>query len=99
MRAALFALALASCAPAHAQETPLCMGLADARAMFYETYGEVSVGYGLDVTGEYVLEVFVSQSGSYTVVAIGADNKACLVAQGFNWTFVEEPWPKAGTNG
>jgi hypothetical protein len=75
------------------------MGVADARAMLYERYGEVSVGYGLDVSGGFVLEVFVSQTGSYTVVVIGPDNKACLAGQGYEWVFVEEPWPKAGTDG
>jgi hypothetical protein len=92
-------LALIGCAPAHAQQAPLCMGVVDARAMLYDKYGEVSVGYGLDVSGAYVLEVFVSKSGSYTVLAIGPDNKACLVGQGYEWTFVEEPWPPEGTDG
>jgi hypothetical protein len=99
MRAALLALALVGCQPARAQEAPLCMGLADAKAMLYERYGEVSVGYGLDVTGAYVLEVFVSQSGSYTIVGISPDDQACMLAQGYEWVFVEEPWPKAGVDG
>lgn len=99
MKALLIAAALVGCAPAHAQETPLCLGLADARALLHDKYGEVAVGYGLDVTGTFVLQVYVSESGSYTVLAVAPDNKACLVAQGYNWTFVEEPWPKAGVDG
>lgn len=99
MRAALAALALIGCAPAHAQESPPCMGLADARAFLYSEYGEVSVGYGLDVSGSYVIEVYVSEKGSYTIIGVMPDDKACLIAQGYNWVFVEQPWPKAGVDG
>jgi hypothetical protein len=90
------ALMAALCAaPAAAQNAP-CFGYADLMAALASGYGEVSVGYGLISPSNAVMQLFVSESGTWTLVIVRPDGMACGVAAGDNWTFDEQPWPKAG---
>lgn len=95
IRAALIALAAAS--PALAQQAPPCAPThADAARQLAERYGEVPTGYGLARDQGSVIEVFVSQSGSWTIVRVTPDGKTCMVLDGYEWVFVETPWPLQG---
>jgi hypothetical protein len=98
IRAALIALAAAS--PALAQQGPPCVAThAEAVALLADRYGEVPIGYGLARDQGSVIEVFVSQAGSWTIVRVLPDGKTCMVLDGYGWVFVETPWPLQGEEG
>ena len=78
-----------ACAPSHEA----------ALQLLAEKYGEVPVGYGLARDGGAVIEVFVSESGSWTIVRIMPNGQVCKVLDGYEWVFVESPWPKKGEEG
>jgi hypothetical protein len=94
IRAAIIACLFA--APAAAQ-TATCMPThADAVAFLAEKYGEVPTGYGLAADQGSLFEVFVSKSGSWTIVRVMPDGKTCALAGGYGWVFVESPYPAEG---
>lgn len=98
MKALVFGLGIAVCGAAQAQQ---CGAYEDVKKALAQRYGEVSIGYGLQ--GPDLIEVFVSQAGTWTALIVTPQAsgavQACLVAAGSDWTFVETPWPKEGVDG
>ncbi len=83
-----------------AQQGPPCAAThAEAVTLLADRYGEVPTGYGLARDQGSVIEVFVSQAGSWTIVRVLPDGKTCMVLDGYGWVFVETPWPSQGEEG
>lgn len=59
-------------------------------AILSERHGESVVGRGLQ-SAKRALEVWASESGSWSAVIVRADGTACLVASGQAWSPVEPP--------
>lgn len=84
---ALGALALAVSAPAAAQTACGERGtIADRLA---QKYGEHPVSIGLATNGS-VIEVFVSDDGTFTILVTSPDGRTCLVAAGEGWQPVDD---------
>lgn len=79
-----------------AAQDDLCANRADLVAGLEQQFGEVSIGQGLDARGVMV-EVFVSQRGTFTLLITTPDGNACMTAAGDSWIFIEQPWPKQGS--
>lgn len=93
IRLALALVAL-SAMPAAAQNT-LCGARADLVASLASRYGEARLGAGLQpARGLY--EVFVSQSGSWSIILSLPGGVSCLVAFGEAWGF---DFPKVEVEG
>lgn len=52
-------------------------------------YGEITVGHGLMADGRLV-EFFLSDSGSFTIIATTPGGISCAVAAGRHWEFLPE---------
>ncbi len=70
--------------PANAQE--LCLLRADAVTQLNGKYKEQVVGRGLVEDGRAMFELFVSESGTWTVVVTDTKGRSCLVGGGEGWT-------------
>ncbi len=71
--------------PARAQGT--CAAYDDLAALLDKRYGEHPVNWGLSSNGDLV-EVFVSDRGSWTVVVTNALGFSCIRAAGEAWSVV-----------
>ncbi len=49
-----------------------------------DTYSEVPAAVG-QIDGNAVIEVLVSESGSWTILATGTDGRSCVVSGGEGW--------------
>jgi len=77
------ALALAA-VPANTQQSPVCGKRDDIVKSLADQFDERPQAVGL-VDEDAVLEVFVSDSGSWTILATGTDGNSCLVSSGESW--------------
>jgi hypothetical protein len=86
-KAALAALLLTVTAvpAALAQNLAQCLPHKDAVVKLDRTYGERQIGFGLSQHGESVVELFVSESGTWTVLITRTDGLSCIAAAGDNW--------------
>lgn len=64
-----------------------------------KNYGEVVVGVGLVGGGRTMLEVYASESGSFTVLATTAGGPTCMVATGEGWQSIKPRPPKPEEKG
>lgn len=55
-------------------------------------YQEVQAGLGLATNGALV-QLYVSESGSWTMLLTNARGVACLIAAGHNWEIVKPDYP------
>lgn len=55
-----------------------------------ENYREAQAGLGLTSRGA-VIELFVAESGSWTLLVTVPDRETCVVAEGVNWNFTPVP--------
>jgi hypothetical protein len=70
--------------PAGAQQPMLC-GLRDEMGrMLDQRFGEQPQAAG--VVGDRIVELLVSQTGSWTILITGTDGRACVVTGGEDWT-------------
>lgn len=70
------------CSPALAE--PQCMDRATLIAQLDTQYNERQTVIAMEGRG-MMLEVYVSPEGSFTVVAVSPDMRACVVAFGTDW--------------
>lgn len=104
MRALLTALALASCAPAHAQNTPAgpqCAPYELLVAGLARNYGENRRVAGLaGVEGRLLFEVYANdETSTWTAITVTPEGTACLLASGDMFSDVPSELPKAGIDG
>lgn len=71
-------------APAEAQQQTLC-GLRDEMGkMLDQRFGETPQAGG--IVGDRIVELLVSQTGSWTLLITSTDGRACVVTGGEDWT-------------
>jgi hypothetical protein len=63
----------------------LCAGQQDMAAALLKAYGETRVSAGLASTG-YLIQIFAGNSGSFTIIATGANGISCIAADGQGWS-------------
>lgn len=70
---------------AQAQPQPLLCGLRDDMGkMLVQRFGEHPQAAG--IVGDRVVELLVSQTGSWTILITGTDGRSCVVTGGEDWT-------------
>lgn len=67
-----------------------CEARADIVATLSDTFGEKQYAYGL-LGPQAIIEVFVSQKGTWTMVLTGSDGTSCILAAGLGWETVPQP--------
>jgi len=79
-----FAVSTISAMPAQAQQQMLCGLRDDMGKMLEKRFGEQPQAAG--VVGDRIVELLVSQTGSWTILMTSADGRACVVTGGEDWT-------------
>lgn len=51
-----------------------------------KSYGEKPVGLGVAPQGRQVLELFVSETGTWTILMTQTNGMSCITASGTSWT-------------
>ncbi len=62
-----------------------------ALAHLEQTYAEQVIGRGLTSGGRAMVEVLVSDAGSWTVVVTDTRGRTCLLAEGDDWMLIAAP--------
>ena len=75
--------------PVNAAHSPLCLPREDLIAELASRFGERLEHVGLQ-GGAAVVEVWVSERGSFTVFITGPDGPSCVLASGENWRSLKE---------
>ncbi len=73
------------------QAQAACLPHAEAVARLQQLHGETVTGRGLGEMGGFVLELYVSESGSWTILMTHTNGLSCIKASGQDWM------PAAGT--
>jgi len=74
---------LLSASPASAMQA--CTTHEDATKRLATQYDERVVGRGLANAGKAMIELFVSEEGTWTVVVSAPGGKSCILASGDSW--------------
>ena len=81
-----------------AQAQQLCLPHEEAIARLQQLHGETTKGLGVGKRGQSVMELFTSETGSWTILVTRTNGLSCIAASGENWTLtdgttaaVEEP--------
>jgi len=69
-----------------AQGMSVCLPHDDAVAKLKKSYGEEKIGLGLGQRGASVVELFVSETGTWTVLVTRTNGMSCVAASGDNWS-------------
>ncbi len=77
------AVLLMSTGAAMAQQA--CVLRETAVPQLQKQFEEQIVGRGLTPNGKAMFELFVSQSGTWTVLVSDTDGRSCIVASGASW--------------
>ena len=79
----LGAAAMFGSASARAQDA--CVVRDDAVEQLSKQYGEKVAARGLTQNGKAMFELFVSESGSWTVIVSDPAGRSCIIASGEDW--------------
>jgi len=74
---------LLAASPASAMQA--CTTHDDAAKRLETQFDEKVIGRGLANAGKTMIELFVSQGGTWTVVVSAPDGKSCILASGDSW--------------
>lgn len=86
MRAAIkLAACLALIWPSGTQAQSACLPHEEAVAKLKQHYGEQKVGLGIGPGGQSVLELFVSETGTWTVLVTRPNGLSCITMSGDGW--------------
>ena len=58
-------------------------------ARLQRDHGETARGIGVGSSGELVTELFVSETGSWTVLVTRTNGTSCILASGHDWMMLE----------
>jgi hypothetical protein len=92
MRSLILALPLLAIGVAPAAAQVACGPRDEVAKLLNGTHAEVPVGQGLTASG-MLLEIYASESGSWTVLATRPTNESCILATGEVWSFLDENRP------
>jgi len=84
------AFALATTATAAAAQPAPCAPRAAMVEWLAENFAEQPVAFGL-IGNHQLLEIHVSETGSWTAVITNVTGTSCMVSAGHSWTPVEQP--------
>ena len=76
-------LTLSATGPASAQR--VCASHEAAKTQLEQQFNEKVVGRGLANRGKAMIELFISEKGSWTVVVSEPNGRSCVLAAGDNW--------------
>lgn len=79
--AVLFISLTAFAPPVHAMS---CGDRIDGITELKDRYGEEPAAMGLTSSGE-VIELFISENGTFTIITTGPDGLSCLMLSGDSW--------------
>ncbi|HEX2553705.1 MAG TPA: hypothetical protein VHL98_08390 [Microvirga sp.] len=88
--AGLAALGAGLAPDASAQSSGSCGARDKILSALSNDYKEAPVGIGLTQTGS-VIELLVSEKGSWTLLATGPSGSSCMIAAGQNWESMTLP--------
>lgn len=71
-------------APQLDMETQQCASRADMVQALGETFQESQTAQGV-INPDVVMEVFVSEQGTWTILATGTDGNSCVISAGEGW--------------
>ena len=81
------ALLWAGSAGVHAEMMGPCLPHAEAVAKLKRDYSEHQVGIGLGMRGNSVVELYIAETGTWTILITTRTNgSSCIAATGDNWT-------------
>ena len=80
------ALMVTGAVATQAQGMSVCLPHADAVAKLKNSYGEEKIGLGLGQRGASIVELFVSETGTWTVLVTRTNGMSCVAASGDNWS-------------
>jgi hypothetical protein len=86
LSAALLMAATTGFGAAQAQSTSVCLPHADAVNKLKASYDEHKIGLGLGQRGASIVELFVSETGTWTVLVTRTNGMSCIAASGDNWS-------------
>ncbi len=93
--ACLLAIGVLFAAGAQAEETtPKCAKRADLIKWLDKNYHEVAVAIGM-INDQSMMEMYVSATGTWTLLLTGTNGVSCMLADGDNWTFSTAAFDKA----
>lgn len=79
------ALVLGATGLAQAQQASVCLPRATAVGELAKGYDEHSVGVGIGASGEALYELFVADTGTWTILVTRPDGTSCIAASGESW--------------
>ena len=74
-----------SAGTADAQIRRVCVLHDDVIAQLEDKFAEQNIGRGLVENGRAIVELFVSKTGSWTVIVTDTAGRSCIVASGMSW--------------
>ncbi len=84
--AALLMAVTTNFSAANAQNMSICLPHSDAVSKLKTTYEEQKIGLGLGQRGSSVVELFVSDTGTWTILVTRTNGMSCIAASGDNWS-------------
>ncbi len=74
--------------PSNPSSTPgvKCLPHDDAVSNLKQHYDEDAIGLGLSNKGQSVVELFVADTGSWTILVTNTQGVSCVAAAGQNWS-------------
>ncbi len=78
-------LAVAGATAGQAQMSGNCMSHEAAVAKLKQHYGEEKVGLGLGSKGSAIFELFVAETGTWTLLVTRTNGLSCIAASGDSW--------------
>ncbi len=78
-------LALSAAAPAAAQMRTACLPHEAAVSKLEQGYGEQRVGLGIVPSGGAVYELYVAETGTWTILITHPNGFSCIAASGEDW--------------
>ena len=92
LMAALIAVTLLAIPPP-AKAQGVCIPRESAIKHLRVEYGERVIGRGLSTNGTLMIELLVSETGTWTVLVTDVNKRSCLVAKGDSWEEIPQTTP------
>jgi len=86
MLAPVLAAAIVARATVSLAQPATCLERSEAARVLTRHYQEQQIGIGLANMGRSVVELYVGESGSWTILVTRADGMSCVVAAGEDWS-------------
>lgn len=78
-------MATSSNTPAYGQQRVACALYDKAIEILKTKHGESQVGVGVHSSGQWRIELWVGQEGSWSIIIIDAQGNACMASNGEGW--------------